>query len=449
MRLALKSVGLTMLLFGLTTIALCVPASMSRSPVLAQSTTTQDRKAEGDRLFEQGTKQLEQNQNEVAIASFQKALALYQELKERQKEGQTLKSIGNAYQNLKDYAKTLEYQQQALAIAREIKDPDLEARALNNIGLVYRLMGKAEQGMPYLQEAISIARRNQNYFMEAVANGNLGRSYADLSKYQEAILHYEQALEIHHRFLNKPEQEVGVLIDLSDAYQALKNYSTMLQPIERAVELSRKLPDQLTLLSRLKLLAAKCMIAAARLSEANLGDSTYQNDLNSSAKQSARRATQVLQEALQLSKALKRPTKSDIELYVFLADSYAAAGDTAKAVQLYEQALEIFRQFSDTKPLQLYALGQLMSFKSVISSKYTEQGKYASSLTISNQVLELVPQALQLAKELNDLNKQKNILRIQNIIHFGIATTHLKSNEFAKAEDAAKISIEVAKSQRP
>ncbi len=414
----------------------------------AVAQTVDERKMEGDRLFEQGNKLLEQNQNEGAIAAFQKALAIYRELKERQKEGQTLKAIGNAYRNLNDHARSVEYQQQALAIAREIKDPDLEARALNNIGLAYRLMGKVEQGMPYLQEAISVARRNQNRFMEVVAISNLGRSYADLNKYQEAILQYEQSLEINHRFLSNSEQEIRILVDLSDAHQALKNYSKMLQPIERAVELSRKLPDQLTLLSKLKLLASKCMIVASRLALANLGDSTYQNDPNSATKQSARRATQMLQEALQLSKALNRPTRSDIELYALLADSYDAAGDAAKAVQLYEQALDILRQFDDTKPLQLYTLSQLISVNSSISSKYTEQGKYTASLTLSNQILELVPQALQLAKELNDSNKEKDILRRESIIRFDIATTYWRSNEFARAEETAKVSMEVARKSK-
>lgn len=55
MSLALKSVGLTLLLVCSTTIALCIPANMGRSPVLAQANTTQDRKAEGDRVLSQFT----------------------------------------------------------------------------------------------------------------------------------------------------------------------------------------------------------------------------------------------------------------------------------------------------------------------------------------------------------------------------------------------------------
>jgi tetratricopeptide (TPR) repeat protein len=83
-------------------------------------------KAEADRLFKLGEQQLKSNQPKAALESFQKALPIYQQIKERLAEGHTHKSIANAYYFLKDYPQAIAHQQQALSIAREIKNPDLE-----------------------------------------------------------------------------------------------------------------------------------------------------------------------------------------------------------------------------------------------------------------------------------------------------------------------------------
>jgi len=93
---------------------------------LAQAQPTQERQTEADQLFQQGIEQLNNSQPEAALQLFQQALAIYQELKNRQGEGQVLKNIGNTYFSLKEYAKTIEYQQQALAIAQELQDRDLD-----------------------------------------------------------------------------------------------------------------------------------------------------------------------------------------------------------------------------------------------------------------------------------------------------------------------------------
>ncbi len=88
----LKSIGFAMLLVCSTGIALCVPTLNGRAAklirtgsfVLAQSTTTPDRKAEGDRLLQKGIQQYQTSQFEAAMESWQQALQIYREIKDRQ-----------------------------------------------------------------------------------------------------------------------------------------------------------------------------------------------------------------------------------------------------------------------------------------------------------------------------------------------------------------------------
>ncbi len=58
------------------------------SQVLAQ--TPDDRKAEAERLFQQGIEQFQISQFEVALQSWQQALIIYREIKDRLGESQSL-----------------------------------------------------------------------------------------------------------------------------------------------------------------------------------------------------------------------------------------------------------------------------------------------------------------------------------------------------------------------
>ncbi|PZV19686.1 MAG: hypothetical protein DCF20_01400, partial [Pseudanabaena sp.] len=106
-----KVVGIAMLTF-----LACgqVQIVMSES---VQSKTTQARKAEADRLNEQGIQQCQTGQCEAALQSWQQALTIYREIKDRRSEGAALGNLGNAYQALGKYDKAIEFQLQRLAIA--------------------------------------------------------------------------------------------------------------------------------------------------------------------------------------------------------------------------------------------------------------------------------------------------------------------------------------------
>ncbi|MEG4091796.1 MULTISPECIES: hypothetical protein [unclassified Microcoleus] len=75
------------------------------SPALAQ--TQAQRKAEADRLLDQGRQQYQISQFQAALQSWQQALIIYREIKDRQSEGKALGNLGVAYDSLDDYAKAL------------------------------------------------------------------------------------------------------------------------------------------------------------------------------------------------------------------------------------------------------------------------------------------------------------------------------------------------------
>lgn len=92
---------------------------ITNSVALAQIPT--ERKAEADRLFQQGMQQSLTSQFQAALKSWQQALSIYRELKDPKGEMDALKNLSTTYFQIGDYDRGFEYQQQSLAIEREMK----------------------------------------------------------------------------------------------------------------------------------------------------------------------------------------------------------------------------------------------------------------------------------------------------------------------------------------
>jgi CHAT domain-containing protein len=178
------------------------------SQVLAQ--TTDARKAEADRLFQQGRQQKRTSQFEAALKSFQQALIIYREIKDRQGEGWALGNLGTAYRNLGNYAKAIEYAQQWLAIAREIKDRQSEGLALGNLGIAYGSLGNYAKAIEYEQQLLAIAREIKDRRSEGAALGNLANVYRNLGNYAKAIEYAQQQLAIAREIKDRDSEGLAL-----------------------------------------------------------------------------------------------------------------------------------------------------------------------------------------------------------------------------------------------
>jgi hypothetical protein len=118
----LQKIGLTFLVVLTATVSIPItpsfPLLFSTKRVLAQ--TTDARKAEADRLLQQGTEQvLKTNQFQAALQSCQQVLPVYREIKDHLGEAKALACLGGAYIGLKDISRATPFLQQSLAIAQE------------------------------------------------------------------------------------------------------------------------------------------------------------------------------------------------------------------------------------------------------------------------------------------------------------------------------------------
>jgi CHAT domain-containing protein len=210
------------------------------SQALAQ--TQVERKAEADRLFQQGIQQAQISQFQPALQSSEQALIIYREIKDRQGEGAALGSLGIAYRNLGGYAKAIEYLQQWLAIARSIKDRNSEGAALGNLGLAYYALGDYAKAIEYQQQSLAIALEIKDRKAEANALENLANAYLSLGKPTQAIDYAQQQLVVAEE-INDTFLKVTALGNVGLAYLDLGNYGQGMRYIHRQLLLSQEIQD--------------------------------------------------------------------------------------------------------------------------------------------------------------------------------------------------------------
>ncbi|MBD2743054.1 CHAT domain-containing tetratricopeptide repeat protein [Coleofasciculus sp. FACHB-1120] len=292
-----------------------------RTPrVLAQ--TQADRKAEADRLLDQGIQQHQTSQFEAALQSWQQALIIYREIKDRQNEGKALGNLGVAYYSLGDYAKAIEYSQQWLAIAREIKDRQSEGKALGNLGLAYRSLGDYAKAIEYTQQSLAIEREIKDRKGEGAALGNLGGAYFALGDFPRAIEYTQQLLAIAREIKDRKGEGAALGI-LGLAYRSLGDYAKAIEYQQQWLTIAREIKDRQS--------------EGAALG--NLG--LAYDSLRDYAK-----AIEYQQQWLRIAREIK-DRQSEGKALGNLGGAYFALGDFPRAIEYTQQLLAIAREIKD------------------------------------------------------------------------------------------------------
>jgi CHAT domain-containing protein/tetratricopeptide (TPR) repeat protein len=215
---------------------------LASPPAIAQEVTSEERKAEGDRLFLQGAQQYRTSQFREALQSLEQALVIYREIGNRAGEGVTLTGIGAVYERTGEYAQALDYYEQALVILRAVGDRAGEGVTLNNIGEVYRSTGEYAQALDYYEQALVIRRAMGDRAGEGRTLNSIGAVYSSTGEYAQALDYYEQALVIL-RAVGDRAGEGTTLNNIGFAYDNTGEYAQALDYYEQALVISRAIGD--------------------------------------------------------------------------------------------------------------------------------------------------------------------------------------------------------------
>ena len=411
----LQKIGLTFLFVLTATVSIPItpsfPVPFLTKRVLAQ--TTDARKAEAERLAKLGTQQINTNQFQAALESFQQALPIYREIKDRPGEAVVLAGLGTAYIGLKDISRATPFLQQSLAIARETNNRKLEEAT---------------------QKLISLAPQA----LEVDKLANLGFQQLETSQFEAAFQTWQQALTIY-RQINNRQGEMNALNNLGVIYRYLGDYTKAIDYCQQSLAIAKGIKDR----------------QGERNALSNLGNAYF--FLGDYAK-----AIDYQQQSLALTREIK-DRKEEGTILNSLGSTYLYVGDYAKSIEYYEQALVLARETKNRRG-EGNALGNLGNAYSYLgdyikANGYQQQelailreikdrqgegrvlnnlGTIAVSLKNYAKAIEYYEQALAIAKEIKNRPGEQDALSSLGVAYLGLG-------DYTKAIDYCQQSLVIAK----
>ncbi|KAM3100108.1 tetratricopeptide repeat protein [Phormidesmis sp. 146-12] len=409
MRPLLKSAGL-----AIAALLLCwspgtiVPSALF--PASAQTSTTQDRKAEADRLYQEGFRQYQTSQFQAALATWQKELVIRREIGDRSGEGTTLNNIGSVYQELGQYLKALELYGQALAIHKEVGNRVEEGTTLGNIGAVYSSLGQYLKALEFYQQGLAVQKEVGNRAMEGTTLNNIGAVYSDLGQHPKALEFYQQALVIAKEVGNRLG-EGTTLSSIGSVYSSLGQYPKSLEFYERALAIQKEVGNRSGESATLSAIGSvyQKLGQYPRSLEFYERALAIQKEVGNRSGESATlsaiglvyqrlgqysKALELLQKALVTRREVgNRTGESYTLLHIGLV--YQSLGQYPKALEFYQRALIIAREVGDRS-----GEGTILNN---IGGVYNNLGQYSKAL-------EFYQRALIIAREVGDRSGEGTIL---------------------------------------
>ena len=211
------------------------------------------RKAEADRLNQEGMQFYHQAEYLQAMAKFEQSLAIREAIGDRQGVGESLNNIGGIYDRQGEYGQALEYFQQSLAIREAIGDREGEGITLANIGHVLNEQEKPELAIVLLKKSVNVrefirqnisasAQASQQSYVNTVADDY--RFLADLLLGQGRILEAQQVLELL-KVEELQEFTRGEVLDITTREIKLSEAETTIwEKYDGLIDLGKRLEEQ-------------------------------------------------------------------------------------------------------------------------------------------------------------------------------------------------------------
>ncbi len=173
---------------------------------------------------------------EKSVERLTDALSFYRESGAGVQETETLKTIGDVYNNFGEKIKAIEYFKQALDAAKKTGDKAGQSFLLNYLGKNYNDLQENARAAEYFLEALPLRRELKDRLGEGQTLANLGRVYSDTAEYQKALQYLLLALPIRREVGDRSGEAITlnnlgiVYLSLGENQKALE-YFTLSAPI--------------------------------------------------------------------------------------------------------------------------------------------------------------------------------------------------------------------------
>jgi len=373
---------------ALSTLLFCLPVQIVLSESV-QAQSIQDRKAEADRLLQQGIQLYQVSRYREAIQAWEKALKIYHEIQDLNGEANSIGNLGLAYNSLGQYQKVIEYYQQSIALFQQIGNRNGEARSIHNLGSTYDSLGQYQKAIEYYQQSIAIQKQIGDRNGEANSINDLGVAYKSLGQYQKAIEYYQQSLAIQKQIGNR-KGEAASIHNLGEAYDSLGQYQKAIEYYQQSLALFQQIGD-------------------------HNGEARSINNLGSAYDSLGQyqKTIKYYQKSIALFQQIG-DRNGEAASIMGLGSTYDSLGQYQKAIDFYQQSLAIQKQIGDRNG-EAGSIGSLGITYNKLGQYHKAIDFYQQSLAIKKQIGDRNGEAT----SLNNLgNAYKSLGQYQNAIDF-------------------------------
>ncbi|MGI0491621.1 CHAT domain-containing protein [Alkalinema pantanalense CENA528] len=392
-----------------------VPAAIEPIRQVAQATEVQQppqsQKTEANQLIRQGLQQFKSKQFDAARQSFEQALAIYRQIKDRRGEIKALQNLGKAYQELSQNDKAIEVLQQAAQISRDNNYLKPEKQVLWELVKLYSKQEKLTQVIEVLQQLVVNGQATTDLKSHTMALFGLMEFYERLKQPKKSAEAYQQAIALVKQHPN-PTEQIEVLTKMVDLLQKLKHRDKVIEIYQQLVAIyqDQKQPKKvgMTLMEMGKLQLelnrydqAKALHQQAlTVFEANDDPSgQYLAFINLGIVykelEQYDQAIAFYQRALTIAPDTGDASVAEATALVQIGDVYETLAQYPKALETYQKALK---------------LAQVEKKKGIVANVLKKIGDIYQEQTEYTKALETYQQALVLYKELNYKSRRAVLL---------------------------------------
>jgi len=187
-----------------------------------------------------------------AVEYYQKAIVLYEEIKNIRALGYCCNNIGLVCKNQGNYAKALNFYFQALSQFEKVKSEIDIALAFSNIGMVYYWLDDISQSLNYHYKSYELNKKLDSRVGMARNMNSLGMCYIKRGELDKSLNYYLQAKKLEET-LSRLQPLAYVLNNIGTVFTKRKEYDEARSYYLRSLEYFEKLDEKTGMLLQVPL----------------------------------------------------------------------------------------------------------------------------------------------------------------------------------------------------
>ncbi|MCD4701011.1 MAG: tetratricopeptide repeat protein, partial [Candidatus Aegiribacteria sp.] len=181
-----------------------------------------------------------QSRFDLAIDQHLKALAIFEEIDDRNRIAHSLNSIGVIFRKRNNLERAEEYYRKALRIREETGDLAGLSMSYNNMGILAKEKGDLERALDYHNKSLKLKEELGDKLGISVSYSNIGDIQMELKEYTSALEYYRKSLSI----VEELEDELGISNNcklIGHVMVLLEKYDEALEYLERGLRISTRI----------------------------------------------------------------------------------------------------------------------------------------------------------------------------------------------------------------